>query len=436
MSLQSDFTTFLSDIEPSKTTVDQISSAHSSLRDYLNSHEEYGKHCVSTYLSGSYAKHTSIRPAKDDDNRDVDVVVETDYSTDSDSADIIIELRDALLDSSKYASAHLQTHSVGISLSKLDIDVVPLAISEESRFIGCVDDGQWTETNPKGHIEWSSGVNADNNGKYKPVVKIMKWWRRENCPEGERWPKGITLEKIIADYFPADVSLYEDIIIQLMEGIAEAYDALLVGGIKPGVVDPALPSNDLAAGYRIEDFQAFVDAIHASLNLLSEEGSTNETWRKVLGERFPAGSQNQLAISSYSYLPIECALAVTHRETPPWQMSCRGPRVIVIADVTYPDGRKERIGTNGRVIPKKCTIDYRVLRSPSLTSAMVKWQIVNTGDEAQQADQLRGGFDNSNLVNGGRRELTAYTGRHYVQCFLVRNNKCIAFSKEFFINVE
>lgn len=93
MSLQSDFQTFLSDIEPSKTTVDQISAAHKALREYLSAHEYYGEHCVHTYLSGSYAKHTSIRPAKNDDNRDVDIIVETDYDSDANSANVIIELR-------------------------------------------------------------------------------------------------------------------------------------------------------------------------------------------------------------------------------------------------------------------------------------------------------------------------------------------------------
>lgn len=149
MSLQSDFQTFLSDIEPSKTTVEQISAAHKALREYLSAHEHYGERCVHTYLSGSYAKHTSIRPAKDDDNRDVDIIVETDYGSDANSANVITELRDALLDSSKYASAHLQTHSVGISFSNLDIDVVPLAVDDETCFIGCIDDGRWTETNQK-----------------------------------------------------------------------------------------------------------------------------------------------------------------------------------------------------------------------------------------------------------------------------------------------
>lgn len=435
MSLQSDFQTFLSDIEPSKTTVEQISAAHKALRGYLSSHEHYGEHCVHTYLSGSYAKHTSIRPAKDDDNRDVDIIVETDYGSDANSANVITELRDILLDSSKYASARLQTHSVGISFSNLDIDVVPLAVDDETCFIGCIDDGRWIETNPKGHIEWSTAVNAEHDGRFKPIVKIMKWWRRENCPEEERWPKGITLEKIIADHYPDDVTLYEDIVVQLMENIAESYDGLLADGIKPQVIDPSLTTNDLASGYQREDFEAFVREIHAALALISEEGSTNSAWRKILGNRFPASSRNEFALSP-AYLSTAAALSVPHRKTPPWPMACHRPGVIVVADVTYPDGKCERITTNDRVIPKKCEIDYKVLRPLSLATAKVKWQVVNTGAEAQAANQPRGEFNDSNIEKGGRHESTAYRGRHYVQCFLIKNGRCAAYSKEFFINVE
>lgn len=435
MSLQTAFQTFLSDIEPSKTTIEQISSAHKALRSYLTSHDSYGKHCVHTYLSGSYAKHTSIRPAKDVDNIDVDIIVETDYGTDSNSADAINELRDALADSSKYSSAHLQTHSVGISLSNLDIDVVPLAIVGENRFIGCIDDGKWAKTNPKGHIEWSTAVNEERDGKFKPVVKIMKWWRRENCPDDERWPKGITLEKIVADYFPDELSLYEDIVIQLMENIVDSYETILADGIKPKVIDPSLETNDLAEGYRAGDFEAFVRAIHGDLNLISEEGSSSSTWRKILGSRFPVDAENKFVLSSV-YLSIPDALSVPYRKTPPWPITCRKPRLIIVADVTYPDGKHQRISTNDQTIPKNCKVDYKVLRSPSLATAAAKWQVVNTGAESQAANQLRGGFEDSNIPKGGRHESTAYRGRHYVQCFLIKNKKCIAYSNEFFINVE
>ena len=81
MAKQKDFNTFLSNIEPSNSTVSYISSVQTNLRDYLASHQIYKKIHTQTFLSGSYAKHTSIRPKLYDGKRDVDIVVETSYNT-------------------------------------------------------------------------------------------------------------------------------------------------------------------------------------------------------------------------------------------------------------------------------------------------------------------------------------------------------------------
>ena len=79
MAKQSDFDSFLSNIEPSKSTVDSISSIQNNMRKYLKEHDTYKSVHIDTFLSGSYAKHTSIRPAKGDNKRDVDIIVVTNY---------------------------------------------------------------------------------------------------------------------------------------------------------------------------------------------------------------------------------------------------------------------------------------------------------------------------------------------------------------------
>ena len=437
MSVQGNFESFLSDIEPSSSIVQTISTAQVSLRDYLNSHDEYGEVCDNTFLSGSYAKHTSIRPAKDDDNRDVDIIVNTTHDISSNSANAIIELRDALLNSSKYSSAHLQTHSVRINLSKLNIDVAPLASDGESWFIGNLDNGNWSKTDPKGHVEWSTQTNKDHDGKYKPAVKILKWWRQQNCPEGEKWPKGITLEKIISDCYPEDVSHYEDIVIELFQNIVDEYKIDVSMGLVPQIEDPKVPENDLASGYSASDFQGFLTGVETALNILNEEGSTNASWRKVLGDRFPSESAPaSSAPSTTCLMPISEALRVPHRQKPTWQFAVKKPSLMVAADVEYPDGHTERIHTDDSVIPKGCSIDYKVCRPRTLSGLPVHWQIVNTGEEAYAANCPRGEIEPSNIRQGGRHEKTAYSGRHYVKAFVLKNGRCVAFSREFFVNVE
>jgi len=59
--------------------------------------------------------------------------------------------------------------------------------------------------------------------------------------------------------------------------------------------------------------------------------------------------------------------------------------------------------------------------------------VTNIGREAELANSLRGGFYNSELVEGKRvrKESTLYTGRDYVEAYLVKNGICYGKSNPF-----
>ena len=106
----------------------------------------------------------------------------------------------------------------------------------------------------------------------------------------------------------------------------------------------------------------------------------------------------------------------------------------VSATVTLPSGHSYKLENDGPAIPKKSTIIYRVTCAP-VRGGVVKWQVTNTGEEALGLCP-RGGFEKPNKGKTARRESTAYTGKHFVQCFVLRNGNCVRWSQPFFINVE
>ena len=287
MAKQKDFDSFLSNIEPSTSTVAYISSVQNNLRAYLENHTKYKNILVDTFLSGSYAKHTSIRPAASDKKRDVDIVVVTNYSTSDDSADVLEELCNVLKEKSLYDTAFVQSHSVSLELAGITADIVPV-IKHESYdnvyYIGSSKDGTWKITDPKGHKAWSTETNKNNNNKYKPLVKIFKWWRRFNCPGDKKYPKGITLEKIIADNLGDPSLSTEDFLIGTMQNIVNNYsEQYIANGKKPYIDDPSkyIFNNDLLEGYTFSDFKAFVEKIESHLKKLNDDGTTNQTWRDM-----------------------------------------------------------------------------------------------------------------------------------------------------------
>lgn len=434
MAKQKDFDVFLQDIEPSSSTVSYISSVQQNLRSYLENHKIYKDIIIDSFLSGSYAKHTAIRPVLHDKKRDVDIIIVTNYDSSKNSSDVIKELCDTLKEKSLYKNAEMQSHSVGLELNGICIDVVPVIEHESYNdvyYIGSSEDGSWVITDPKRHKKWSTDVNKNNSNEYKPLVKIFKWWRKTNCPEDRRYPKGITLEKIIADNIGDSTLSTEDFFIGTMQNIVDNYkNEYIDNGIMPCVDDPSeyVTDNDLLSGYDFSDFKSFVEKIEEHLAKLNDNGTTNSTWRTILGNEFPNDSTEPSKNNTLQY-----CLNVPHRKIAPWKM-VRSGIVFITAKVEDKYGRITNYENDSYPLEKECTIIYTA-KYNSCKYFRIKWQIVNTGYEARNC--LRGGFENSNCGELSRKETTKYSGKHYVQCFVIdRQNKCVARSKEFFINIK
>lgn len=434
MALQKDFDEFLSNIEPSKSTVSYVSSIQTNLRDYLKKHDAYSSIYKDSFLSGSYAKHTSIRPVKKDKKRDVDIIVVTEHSKSDDSAEVLQELCNVLLESTKYDTAEIQHHSVGVEMGQVSVDIVPVIVDSDDDAVYWICDsenGEWTKSDPKGHKTWSTSINQDNNDEYKPLVKIFKWWRHTNCPDEKKYPKGITLEKIIADNL-GDFSLpTEDFLITTMQNIVYAYkDDYVDRGILPVIDDPSekIRGNNLLDGYTVDDFADFIDMIEEHLNKLSESGTENNIWREILGSEFPK-SENAKPLGNL----ITCAYA-SHRQKPMWPIA-RGSAVFIALSVISSAGTKIDYESNGMPLPKGCSLHFKALTGVKQPYS-VYWQITNTGDEAKAANCLRGNFELSDEGANGKREVTSYTGSHSVQCFVIRRGTCVAKSKDYIINIR
>lgn len=372
---------------------------------------------------------------KDSDSCDIDVIVETNHSINDSPFCVLLELEDAIRERECYKNVRVQTHSIGIDMANFHLDVVPLVNDEDGLlYIGSKDDSEWRQTNPKEHLTWSTEVNKEFNGDYKPLVKIMKWWRRENCPSLVKFPKGITLEKMIADNLPEAGLSIEDCVMQVMANLAVAYADELDSYQVPFIEDPAIEGNNLAGKYCYNDFAQFVYKLNEHLSHLADEGTGNSVWKQILGNNFPSGGPSCGTTSSAKSKNQQYALSVQHRQPLGFPMQARKPNATITATVKLPSGEIRVLENDGAPIPKGSTIMYRVNCGP-VKDGKVKWQVTNTGDEAMKVCP-RGGFELPNIEKTSRREETAYTGKHYVQCFVIRRGYCVRWSNPFFINVE
>ncbi len=171
------FQDLLRDIEPSPTTKAASQAAHTSLRHHLKTNSEFAKLHEETYLSGFYRRDTAIRPQTTDGETarpDVDIIVVTNHSL-SDPAPLVVEqLHEAL--KQKYSNTRRQARSVGVFTAGCDMDVVPIIDPGDGRlYIPDRKQECWLETNPPQHTAWTTEVNKDAGGRFKPLVKLFKW---------------------------------------------------------------------------------------------------------------------------------------------------------------------------------------------------------------------------------------------------------------------
>ena len=313
MTPNSAFQNFLRDIEPSRTTKANASNAHTALRDFLSKHEVFRKVHKTTFLSGSYKRDTAIRPTAADgevERPDVDIIVVTNHSL-SDSPAAVVELLYKTV-KDRYSTARRQQRSVGLETDKASMDAVPIIAPYGDGGPFYIPDRKsesWVETNPPLHTQWTTETNASAEGRFKPLVKLMKWWRREN-PTVSKRPKGFVMECIAAECMDNSETHYGEFFAKTLEGVVSGYRLAVLQERVPHIDDPGVPGSSVTSGVTLAAFEGFYRKAEAharkTREALAQEDPEEATqlWREVFGERFPkVNSAKALGLLSAAAAP-------------------------------------------------------------------------------------------------------------------------------------
>jgi len=325
------FTELLADIEPSATTKGNCSSAHTSVRNFLKSHASFKNRWESDFLAGSYARNTAIRPKKSGDDverPDVDIIVVTSFSSDDHPDDVLEELSDALEDG--YTVERINKRSVRVVTANAEIDLVPTIESGSAYLLPDRDLGRWKGTNPPAHNDWSRDQNNAFDGRFKPLVKLFKWWRREN-KSGKR-PKGFVLEVLVSKHAPLGETHYGEAFAQMFESIYASYGTLAESGIKPTIEDPSLSGNDILSKVSLTDWKNFIGRVrvHADYARRAQDEEDMEEatrlWQKLFGNRFKstANAAKAASLTSFAAAPAVASNGYTFPNKPAAPTKPRG----------------------------------------------------------------------------------------------------------------
>jgi len=329
----SQFVEFLADIEPAESTRDEISRAHQKVRKYLREHPTFGVRHRYTFLSGSQARNTAIRPRRRDgvvEKPDADIIVVTNHDFACEPANVIHELR-TVLGQEFTIDPKPHSRSVGIIVGGVEIDVViviapPSAwitkdsdsltledLRNQRLFLPDSEEKAWVETNPAKQIWWSTETNRMSEGVFKPLVKMMKWWRRENSDKLQgRHPKGFVLECIVAECISASAVSHEEHIFRLMDNILKRYATDIAMDCVPFIADSGVPTNSVTQRVSFDEFESFYRLVGRQIEFVRKAIAAGDSveglrlWRQVFGAAFPP-SEAQREISTAATLVAEAS---------------------------------------------------------------------------------------------------------------------------------
>jgi len=95
---------------------------------------------------------------------------------------------------------------------------------------------------------------------------------------------------------------------------------------------------------------------------------------------------------------------------------------------------REEYKSNGRALIKNICLKFYIKKTNIKIPYEVKWRVVNTGEEARIAEDLRGKIEDGRS-DKTKIEHTKYKGTHYMDCFAIKDGFCIAKDK-FFVNIK
>lgn len=427
MNLPEDFEAFLERLRLGEEQVRRITSATEALTDHLVTELAIDRSDV--FIQGSYENGTAVKPDPEasDGEYDVDLVVVC-ARPDATPAEALAELRDAIAAHGRYESMIeaddgarpcVRVRYADDTIGGFHVDVVPARLVGPGSRVEIPHPAEgWLPSDPEAYSEWCS---AQGDG-FSRTVMVLKRWRDHN-QKAHAAIKSIVLQVLVAQHMPQGGDDAERVA-EALRGIAD-----LVAdheGAPPEILNPVLPEENLAARWGPVDYNDFSDVVEeaalAAADALLEPGvdSSREKWGALLGSDFPSpgtGRASKAAGSREEHLdrdlniPLKPAAGVAIRA----EISSAG------GDSFSPvDGRTR--------LPKGRNLRFTIATTTVAEPFDVYWKVRNTGKEAAAENALRGEIRRDDV--GGRRakrsEKTRYSGRHYVEIYLVKYDVCVA----------
>lgn len=419
-------------LSPTKEERDLISKIYEAFQSILNQ---------SCLLIGSYARFTAIRPL-----HDLDILyIAGQFNPDNIKPQVILdELKNITETKFKNPTKYqiyippVQSHSITVLFlengeEKFSVDIVPAFISglknefdDDIYYVPeIVNLGQykrkllynkfaennkneldwWIKSDPRGYIKLATNLN-EQNSDFRKTIKLIKRWKHNCKGKCEDFKlKSFHVEQIITSIHQQNPTL------EMFGVIFKFFNDIPQNISNPKIRDKA-DSNKFIDDYlgtlTIKQKEAIIHARDHFLILLenfNSNQSTSDLLKADFYKRVCKEEQYLFDFGIQTLLEDGCGFIINGLvEKKPgfrsyWLSEKRG---------TVEINRK---------------IEFKIQKN-NTSAKGYKWKVKNDNSSPQPRGEIT---DNQTKNNP---EATLYTGNHYVECYAIQNNICIAKSKQ------
>lgn len=442
---------------------------------------ELKKYSPEIYPQGSFRLGTVVRPISGKDEYDIDLVcnleLDKEQTTQTNLKKVVGDRLNKRVDLNRILKESRRCWILNYPAEKgvpnFHMDVLPAICNSEHPPSGILlTDTElklWQKSNPKAYAEWfykrmeviflekraafakSINANVEDVPEWQVktplqiAVQILKRHRDiyfEQKPDDK--PISIIITTLAAMAYRGQADVYDALqsIVKEMPKFIEQRNG------KWWVANPVEEENfaDKWNEYpeRREAFLTWLTNVQtdfAKANQLQTFSELKKSLTPILGQKtieeaannlgFQAGTKSTL--STYTQVPTLGDFK--HRKLPTWPEQLQY-KAKVNGTVHIGFKGKKLWPLTERAVPKDVWLKF-ILVTDVPYPYEIQWQVVNTGDEALHAGQLRGDFSLEGTPNNPVNwESTSYKGTHWVEAFIIKNGICVARSSRKYVKVR
>lgn len=366
-------------------------------------------------MVGSYGRHTAIKGISD-----LDLIyilppgIRTTYDGETGPSRVLERVRDVL--KARYPNTTIRVDQcvVRVQFANFKFEVQP-AFENENGSFDYPDTAQksWKVTKPRDEIAETAACNQRTSTNMRRLARMARAWKNANGVN----MGGLLIDTLVHRFFESTDD-FNSAGTDSCDEMARDFFAFLADE----------PDKDyylaLGSNQRVKVHARFQPKAKKAYNRcvkaieLDGKAAAHKVWREVFGKSVPlAASQSKFNFKDTEEF-IENSFPVDISET-----------VTINCQVTQsgwrPASLRAMLQSKVLLLPNK-DLDFTITQCSAPAPYLVRWKVLNRGDEAERRNKVRGQIITSNRPDEALHERTQFRGDHLVECYIVKDGVVVA----------